>query len=182
MQATLEARTAPVVTSERPWRLGKRTRKAVLVTHIVAAGAWLGIDVVMGVMVFTAMLTGDPQTAAICYQALEIFAVWPLLTVGLLCLASGVLLGLGSKYGLVKYWWVATKLVLNLVLTTLVLVLLRPGVGIAAEYGRGLAVGDAGPVPSDMIFPPIVSSTALIIAFLLSVYKPWGRVRKRSPR
>jgi hypothetical protein len=180
MQASLEARTVPVVRSERRWRLGKRTRKAVLVTHIATAGAWLGIDVVMGVMVFTAMLTGNPQTAAICYQALEIFAVWPLLTVGLLCLTSGVILGLGSKYGLVKYWWATTKLALNLLLTTLVLVLLRPGVGEAAEYGRNIAAGVAGPAPTDMIFPPIVSSTALSVAFLLSVFKPWGRIRKRS--
>jgi hypothetical protein len=26
-------------------------------------------------------------------------------------LASGVLLGLGSKYGLVRYWWVTVKLI-----------------------------------------------------------------------
>jgi hypothetical protein len=123
------------------------------------------------------MLTDDPQTAATSYQALQIFAVWPLLTAGLLCLASGVLLGLGTKYGLVRYWWVAVKLVLNIVLTTLVLVLLRPGVAAAAEYGRGVAQGLSGPAPTDMIFPPVVSTTALLIAMILSVYKPWGRVR-----
>src|SRR5215218_3994824 len=31
------------------WRLGARTRKGVLVAHIASAGAWIGIDVVMGV-------------------------------------------------------------------------------------------------------------------------------------
>jgi uncharacterized membrane protein len=167
----------------RPRRLGKRMRKGMLVIHIASAGAWLGIDVVMGVMIFTALLTGDPQTAATCYQALEIFAVWPLLTVGLVCLASGVILGLGTKYGLAKYWWVATKLVLNIVLTALVLIALRPGVAQAAEYGRHLADGLSGPEPTDLLFPPIVSPTALTFALLLSVYKPWGRIRKsRGPR
>jgi len=31
----------------KPWRLGARTRKVVLVLHIASVGAWLGIDVVM---------------------------------------------------------------------------------------------------------------------------------------
>jgi hypothetical protein len=35
----------------------------------------------------------------------------------------------------------------------------------------------------DLIFPPIVSPTALLIAFVLAVFKPWGRIRKRpAPR
>jgi hypothetical protein len=34
----------------RPWRLGSRTRKGVLVVHIASAGAWIGIDVVMGLL------------------------------------------------------------------------------------------------------------------------------------
>jgi hypothetical protein len=154
-------------------------RKALLVVHIASAGAWIGMDIVMGILVFTAMLTGDTQLAALCYQALELFAVWPLLLTGLLCLASGVVLGLGSKYGLIRYWWVAVKLAMNLVLCTLVLFALRPGVAEVAEYGRALAAGTtASALQMDIMFPPIVSTTALLIATVLSVYKPWGRTRK----
>jgi hypothetical protein len=88
-------------------------------------------------------------------------AVGPLLATGLICLLTGVLLGLGSKYGLLRYWWVAVKLALNLVLTGLVLVSLAP-------------VGD-------LIFPPIVSPTALLVAMVLAVFKPWGRIRSQQP-
>src|SRR5215216_1917998 len=164
----------------RPWRLGARTRKGVLVVHIVSAGAWIGIDVVMAVIVFTALLADDDSTKALCYRALELFAVWPLLTTGLICLASGIVLGLGTKYGLVRYWWVAIKLVLNIVLTALVLVALRPAVTEAAEQGRQFAAGAPASVAvGDLIFPPIVSPTALLIAVVLAVFKPWGRIRKR---
>jgi hypothetical protein len=164
----------------RSFRLGARTRKAVLVVHIVSAGAWFGIDVVMGLLIFTSILTADVGTRALCYQALGLFVVWPLFTVGALCLASGVVLGLGSKYGLVRYWWVAVKLALNLVLTALVLLSLRPGVAELSEVGRQLATGErmvAG--PGDMVFPPTVSVTALLVAMVLSVFKPWGLIRKR---
>ncbi|GAA2758835.1 hypothetical protein [Actinopolymorpha rutila] len=157
--------------------LSGRARKGVLLVHIAAAGTWLGIDVVMAVVVFTAVLSDDPRTVALCYQALRLFTVWPLLVTGLVCLASGIWLGLGTKYGLLKYWWVAVKLALNLLLTGLVLVALRPTVTGATEFGRQLAAGHPGVPPRDMIYPPIVSPLLLVFAFVLAVFKPWGRIR-----
>jgi hypothetical protein len=154
-----------------------RTRKAVLVAHIVAAGTWIGLDVMLGVLVFTPMLTSDVAVAALCYQVLPLL-LWPILLSGLMCLATGIVLGVGTHHGLVRYWWVLVKLVLNVVLTLLVLVLLRPGLDEAAEAGRQLAAG--GPVGADLsnlIFPPIVSGASLVVATVLAVYKPWGRVR-----
>jgi hypothetical protein len=74
---------------------------------------------------------------------------------------------------------VAAKLVLNLVLTGLVLVALAPEVTAHAEQARQF---DAGfPVPLEvgqLIFPPIVSPTALLVAMVLAVFKPWGRIRR----
>jgi uncharacterized membrane protein len=161
------------------WRLGVGTRKGVLVVHIASAGAWLGVDVVMAVLVFRALLTDDGRAKALSFRALELIAVGPLLACGLLCLLSGILLGLSSRYGLVRYWWVAAKLVLNLLLTGLVLVALAPEVAAHAEQARQF---DAGlPVPLEvgqLIFPPIVSPTALLVAMVLAVFKPWGRIRR----
>jgi hypothetical protein len=161
------------------WRLGARTRKSVLVLHIASAGAWLGVDVVMGVLIFTALAREDPATRALSYRALELVAVGPLLACGLVSLLTGLVLGLGSRWGLVRYWWVAAKLVLNLVLTGLVLVALGPEVAAHADQARQFEAGlpallDVG----QLIFPPIVSPAALLVAIVLAVFKPWGRVRQ----
>jgi hypothetical protein len=165
----------------RTWRLGARTRKGVLVVHIVSAGTWIGIDVVMGVVVFTTLLAEDDNTRALCYRALELFAVWPLIATGLLCLASGVVLGLGTKWGLIRYWWVATKLALNVLLVALVPIALRPEVIEKAEQGRRFMSGEAASLAvGDLVFPPIVSPTLLLVAFVLAVFKPWGRIRGRQ--
>lgn len=161
-------------------QLGRRLRRTMLVTHIVAAGAWIGIDVVVAIMVAVSAFTDDAQTQAVAYRTLGMVAVWPTLIAGLVCLASGVVLGLGTKYGLVRFWWVAIKLCLNIVLSTLVLFALRPGVNELSEFGRATLSGES-PAPvnaTDMAFPPIVSLTALTIAIVLSVFKPWGRIRK----
>jgi uncharacterized membrane protein len=164
------------------WRLGAGTRKGVLLVHIASGGVWLGIDVVMAVLVFRALTTDEDRTKALAFQALELVAVWPLLLTGLVCLLTGLLLGLSSKYGLVRYWWVTVKLVLNLVLTALVLVALAPQVAATAEEARRFVAGEPATLAvGDLIFPPIVSPTALVVAFVLAVYKPWGRIRAAPP-
>jgi uncharacterized membrane protein len=159
------------------WRMRPRTRKGVLVAHIVAAGAWIGLDVMLGVLVFTPLLTSDTAVAALCYQAMPLL-YWPILVSGLLSLVTGVVLGVGTHHGVVRHWWVLVKLVLNVVLTALVVVLLGPAMDDAAEAGRRLAAGVAagGDLPS-LVFPPIVSGTSLVVATVLAVYKPWGWVR-----
>lgn len=170
-------------TADRPaaWRLRPRMRNRVLVVHVLTAGAWVGIDVVMAVLVFSAALTDDDRIKALSYQALDMFVVWTLLIVGLISLASGVLLGLGTKYGLVKYWWVAIKLGLNIVLALLVLVALGPEVSDAADRGELFDAGEAVSLEvGDLMFPPIVSPLALLVAILLGIYKPWGRIRRRA--
>lgn len=169
-------------TTSRPRRLGPRARKGALLVHIASGGAWIGIDIVMGVLVFTAVVTDDEAVKALCLQALELFAIWPLVIAGLVCLVSGVVLGLGTKYGLLRYWWVSIKLVINVVLVVLVVVLLRPGVMEAAEQGRMFMDGQVvSLLVGDLIFPPVVSTSALVVAMVLSVFKPWGLIRKRGP-
>jgi hypothetical protein len=161
-------------------RMRPRLRKGVLVAHIVAAGAWIGLDVMLGVLVFTPLLTQDPAVAALCYQVMPLL-YWPILVSGLSSLVTGVVLGAGTHHGLVRHWWVLAKLVLNVVLTSLVVVLLGPAMDDAAEAGRRLADGlPVGFDQSNLVYPPIVSGTSLLVATVLAVYRPWGRVR-RSP-
>jgi len=146
------------------WRLGGGTRKVVLLAHIASAGAWLGIDVVMAVLVFTALGSDDDRTRALAFRALELVAVGPLLATGLTCLLSGILLGLSSRYGLV-------------------LVALAPEVAAHADQARQFDAGLPAPLEvGQLIFPPIVSPAALLVAMTLAIFKPWGRIRRTSPR
>jgi uncharacterized membrane protein len=161
------------------WRLAGRLRKTILMFHIVAGGSWFGLDVAMAVLVFTAIGTDSAAVRAHTLQSLQLITVWPMFSAAMLSLITGIQLGLGSKYGLVRYWWVVIKLVLNLILAALVVTALRGEVASAANLGAQLAGGaDVEWNFTNMIYPPIVSPTALTIAFLLAVFKPWGRIRR----
>ncbi|MFI0366747.1 hypothetical protein ACH35V_02640 [Actinomadura sp. 1N219] len=161
------------------FKLGRRWRKAVLVTHIVSAGAWIGIDVMVAVLVLTGRFGSSDEVRGLAYEALATFVVWPMLGAGLLSLTTGLILGLGTRWGLVRYWWVAIKLVLNLVLCTLIWVALRPGMDEVGAYGRDLVNGAPEPAAiSNLFFPPAVSLATLTLATVLAVAKPWGRIRR----
>jgi hypothetical protein len=156
-----------------------------LVVHLVSAGAWIGIDVMVAVLVLTGWFSPDDATRGLAYRALATFVVWPMLVSGLVCLGSGVVLGLATRWGLVRYWWVLVKLAFNLLLCTLILVALQPGMAEVGAYGETLAGGSDPGAPgmvSDLFFPPAVSLSALTLAVVLGVAKPWGRVTGRARR
>jgi putative copper export protein len=69
---------------DRRIRLSRGQRKAALVAHIVCAGAWVGIDVIVAVLVLTGRFGGDPAPRSLAYRALATFVVWPMLAAGLL--------------------------------------------------------------------------------------------------
>jgi hypothetical protein len=184
MNAVTTARRsgAASVPRSRRLRLSRGWHKATLVAHIVSAGAWIGVDVMVAVLVLTGRFGHDLALRGLAYQALATFVVWPMLASGLVCLATGVILGLATTWGLLRYWWVAVKLALNLVLCTLIVLVLQPGMDEVAGYGRDLLGGSPDPAAvSTLFFPPAVSLTALTLATVLAVFKPWGRIRPGRP-
>ncbi len=161
------------------WRLDRRARKVVLLLHVMAAGTWFGLDVAMAILVVTAGTTSSTGTRSAALQMLQVVTIWPMFTAASVSLVSGLLLGLSSKYGLLRYWWVVVKLGVNLLFGVLVVTALNSGVSDAAVVGRSLAAGtDTAWDASTMAYPPIVSPIGLGLAFVLSVFKPWGRIRR----
>jgi hypothetical protein len=71
-------------------RLSRGRYKATLVTHIIASGAWIGIDVIVAVLVITGRFGGDPALRSLAYRALAAFVVWPMLAAGLVSLQPGM--------------------------------------------------------------------------------------------
>jgi hypothetical protein len=168
-------------TAPRRDRLSRRQRQAVLVLHIVSAVGWIGVDFALLPLVITGLTTDDGPTAAAAYRAVAIVVPWTIPALSLLILSTGVLLGLGTKWGLVRYWWVAAKLVISLILTTLVFTSLLPAVTSidVAAGASGDEVRASLDDPTVFLYPPVVSSLMLMTALVLSVKKPWGRRRSR---
>lgn len=162
----------------KPARLRPGVRKAVLVLHLLGVGAWLGIDVVVGILAAVATGSGEAADRALALQVIGTYLAGPMLAAGMIVLATGLVLGWGTRWGLVRFWWVAVKLAVNVVLVVLIVFVLMPGMAEVRTIGEVLAAsGELTGEVSSLRFPPAVSLTALTIAVVLSVYKPWGRTR-----
>jgi hypothetical protein len=164
-------------------KLQPRARKAVVVAHVVSIAAWIGLDAAKTILVFTGIVAGDRDTVALAYRALGTFLGWPLVIASLAALVTGLVLGLGTKWGVLTHRWVAAKLAITLVLAVLVCFVLAPMLSEVAAYGEALAAG-ADPTPTavaDLVYPAVVAPTALLAATVLSVVKPWGRIRRATP-
>ncbi|MEU1005643.1 DUF2269 domain-containing protein [Streptomyces tibetensis] len=156
-------------------KLSRPVRRAVLVVHVTASASWLGLSLGLLALGATAAWTGSAVTVEASVRAMKLFADWLLIPVALLTLLSGLMLSLGTVWGLARYRWVYTKFWLTLATTTATVFALRPGVNSAVT-----AVAAGGPLPDagDVLFGPVVSLSAYVFMTVISVLKPWGRTRR----
>jgi hypothetical protein len=157
-----------------PRRLAPRTRRALLTVHIVSSVALLGSCAAIVALNVRAATTADAHLADAAYELLGMFPTLFGIPLSLTSLASGIALGLGSKWGVLRYRWVTAKLVLILSVIGVGAFVLGPQTTAMAQTGDGsstaLIVGSGWDV------------VALCTASWLSVFKP-GRARdRRAPR
>ncbi|MDQ0775905.1 putative membrane protein [Streptomyces aurantiacus] len=156
-------------------KLSRPARRANLVVHVAASACWLGLTLGLLALGITATTTGSAATVEASVRAMKTFADWLLLPLAFLTLLSGLVLSLGTPWGLARHRWVFTKFWLTLATMTATVFALRPGVGAAVA---AVSAGEPLPDPGDVLFGPIVSLSAYLFMTVISVLKPWGLTRR----
>lgn len=150
------------------FRLAPRARKAIVVLHVISSVAILGVWVNVVLAVIAMRAPGSARAAYSFMQDLVYASAAPL---SVLALVSGVVLSLGTKWGVLRFRWVTAKLVL------LLLVVLA---GITIQ-GPLLDQLSAAPSPAAQVANVAVTATQFVllaVATWLSVFKPGGRIRR----
>jgi len=148
--------------------LGRTGRKITLVLHVLSSVGWFGVAALVAFLLLAATTTGDAAMARSLSRSVET-SVWLSVPLGLVAAATGIVLGLGTKWGLVRYWWVLLKevIVVPVVLTDLFVV--APGAHDAA----------LGNLSGRILDPAIAHCVVLTTATVVSLVKPFGRLRDR---
>lgn len=155
-------------------RLRPAARRALLTAHIVAGVGLLGdVAAVLAVNV-RAATTDDPALATASYELLTMFTVLFGIPLSFIALVSGILLGLGSKWGVLRYGWVTAKLVLLVGVILVGALVLGPGT-------EAMRSGDGG-AEARLIAGSAYDVVALTVATAVSVFKPGGRRAARRRR
>ncbi|MGW0546890.1 DUF2269 domain-containing protein [Streptomyces altiplanensis] len=149
--------------------LSRPARRALLVTHVAASVGWLGLTVGLLALGTTAWTTGSAAMTRAAYTSMKVFGDWLVTPVALLSLTTGLVLSLGTPWGLARHRWVWVKFWLTLVTGAATIFVLRPGISAAAALG----------IPdSNLVAAPAVASTAYSFMTAISVLKPWGLTRR----
>ncbi|GGX78779.1 DUF2269 family protein [Streptomyces fructofermentans] len=156
-------------------KLSRPVRRATLAVHAVASAGWLGLTLGLLALGITATTTGSAGTVEASVRAMKLFADWLLLPLAFLTLLSGLLLALGTPWGLARHRWVHTKFWLTLATITATVLALRPGV---ADAVTAVSAGGPLPDPADVLAGPVVSLSAYLFMTVISILKPWGLTRR----
>lgn len=153
-------------------------RRALLIVHVASSVGWLGVSFTMLTLGLAGRFGGTDRSTEGAYWAAHVFVDVLVIPLSLVSLVSGIVLGLRTRWGLVRHKWVVTKLTLTLITVGLGLFSLRPGVMAAyRESGPGGDPGALADAGTGLLYAGSVSTTTYLFVTAISILKPWGRTR-----
>lgn len=158
-RATAGARPSP------GFRLRGKTYKAALTLHILTSVGWFGVAVAVAFGGLAAASTSDAALARALYRFMEL-APWLSIPVGVAAFASGVLVSLGTVWGLFRHWWVVAKIAIAIA------VIVTDAFVVRSVAHDALVTG----TPESALYGSTIAHVAVLaIATVLSVFKPKAR-------
>lgn len=153
-------------------------RKFALTAHITFSVGWLGAVAGFLALAIAGQTSQNVQLVRGLYLAMEMTGWYVIVPFCLASLATGLIVSLGSAWGLFRHYWVSVKFLLTIV-STLILF----GFTQTLSYIGVLAVDTTMPIDElrSLSQSPVIHSggglLVLLVNTTLSVYKPWGKTR-----
>ncbi|MCC6381077.1 MAG: hypothetical protein IT304_01135 [Dehalococcoidia bacterium] len=165
----------------RAWRLSPAWRKAALTLHVVASVALIGTTASVVILAVRAASAESAEARAL-YESAGVLAFALAIPFSMASLASGLLLGFGTPWGVLRYYWVVAKMALLLAIILVGALGVGPSLqdlaDRAAEGGAGAALGSRR---WQLALLGAANLLFAVAAVVLSIFKPWGRIRSHRP-
>ncbi|MGI8512056.1 MAG: MFS transporter [Solirubrobacteraceae bacterium] len=145
-------------------RLSPGARRAVLSVHVIASVGLLGASSSLLLLAVVGATSGEPDLSHSAYRFVATSGYAFGIPLSFTSLITGVTLGLGTKWGVLRHRWVTAKLAL------LVATILKGALVIGSSAER--MVNGPGGVGSRLIGAAAFNVVALMASAVLSIYKP----------
>ena len=152
-------------------------RKTLLSLHVMVSVGWLGSVVAFLALSLLAAYGSDPEIARAAYISMDPVGWWAVVPLNLLALVIGIVVAVATPWGLLRHYWVATKLILTILGTGLLLMhqtLVVQQVAALASAGTPLADGPLHHMGVQLVWAAGFGLLLLVALTALSVFKPWG--------
>lgn len=159
-------------------KMPPRLRKLALTAHVTASVGWLGAVAGFLVLAIAGLGSRDLQTVRAAYISMELIGWFAIVPLSLASLLTGAIQALGTVWGLFRHYWVLAKLLITVVASFLLIVHMQP-VSLMADRAAGTSLSFADPdgLKVQLLADAGAAVAVLLVAVVLSVYKPQGRTR-----
>jgi hypothetical protein len=147
-------------------------RKFALTVHLVCSVGWIGAVVAYLALGIAAVTSPDRQTVRAVWIAMDVTGWWVIVPLAIAALLTGLVMSLGTQWGLFRHYWVLISLALTSA-CTVVLVLHMPTVSTMAKLAQTADGADLRALGGDL-FHPAGGLLLLLAIIVLNVYKPAG--------
>ena len=152
--------------------LSPGVRKFALTGHLTFSIGWIGAVVAYLGVALAAAASEEVRTVQAAWIAMELMGWYVIVPLAIASLFTGIVLALGTKWGLFRHYWVVFSLGMTL-FSTVVLLLHMPTVSSTAELAQRLEGPALLRLGSDL-FHPGVGLVVLLLIQVLNMYKPPG--------
>jgi hypothetical protein len=147
-------------------------RKFVLTTHVTFSVGWIGAVVAYLALGVSAVTSQDTQRVRAAWIAMEVTGWFAIVPLALAALLTGLVMSLGTTWGLFRHYWVLITLVLTII-SVVVLLVHMPTVSFLTEVAQEADGADLAGLGGDLLHPGVGLLVLLVITGL-NVYKPRG--------
>jgi hypothetical protein len=149
-------------------------RKFALTVHLTLSVGWIGAVAAYTGLDIAAATSQNAQTLRAAYVAMELIARSVIVPLALSSLLTGLVMSLGTKWGLFRHYWVLISLLLTIFATLVLLVETR-----TISFFADMAV-DPTTSSSDLrdmgstLVHSVGGMAVLLMILVLNMYKPQG--------
>jgi hypothetical protein len=149
-------------------------RKFALVAHVTASVGWLGAVAAYIALDVAGATSQDAQTLRSAYLAMESIARYVIVPLAFASLFTGIVMSLGTKWGLFRHYWVVISLLLT-IMATIVLMLETQTISYFADMAADptMSSDDLRGLGSTLVHS-VGGTVVLLVILVLNVYKPRG--------
>ena len=157
--------------------MSPRLRKLALAAHITLAVGWIGAVAGYIALDVTAATSNDAQTLRAAYLAMGLIAWYVLVPLALASLLTGLVMSLGTRWGLFRHYWVLISLLLTIIATVVLLVETQTIGYFADTAADPTTTGEDLRALGSTLVHSVGGTVVLLVILVLNVYKPRGMTR-----
>ena len=163
-----------IPTEVRQRTMSPSLRKFVLALHLTLSVGWVGAVAAYLALDVAAATSEDAQTLRAAYLGMESIARSVIVPLAFASLVTGLVMSLGTKWGVFRHYWVLISLVLTVIATGVLLVEVRVIRSLAAMAADPATSGEHLRAMSSTLVHSVGGTVVLLVILVLNVYKPQG--------